>query len=193
MIVILKPYYKIPEMTIEIPILETNRLLLRNFKIDDAEEIYNYLKDPDISKFFPWETPKSVNDVINLLSFSKTKNKNNFGLDLAIVLKANKKVIGGCGFDKIDHAHKWGEIGYVISKEYWNQGIATEALKELILFGFKTMDLNRIEAVCITDNKASEKVMIKLGMKFDSNLRGRFYSKKNYYDAKMYYLLKKEK
>jgi [ribosomal protein S5]-alanine N-acetyltransferase len=80
-------------------------------------------------------------------------------------------LIGTIDFGAIDDKHKFVEIAYVLSEEYWNQGITTEAVKKLIDFGFKELGLVRIQARCFEENIGSQKVMEKSGMFFEGILR----------------------
>lgn len=172
--------------------LESERLILRRLTLYDAEDIFEYASDPQIDKYVPWEHNKSIDMTITFLKeeIAHYKEMNTFAFGLEH--KENHKIIGIVNVGRWDKECDWIEIGYTISREYWNQGITTEASKTLIEFIFKEMEVNRIEAVCIVDNKASERVMQKLGMTYEGILRKRLFSNGNYYDAKMYSILKNE-
>jgi ribosomal-protein-alanine N-acetyltransferase len=109
-----------------------------------------------------------------------------------IVYKENNKVIGTGGYHLWVKEHGKAEIGYAISARYWNKGVMTEALKEIIKFGFEKMNLNRAEARVYVENTASERVMQKCGMKYEGILRESWFVKGIFQDIKMYSVLKSE-
>jgi ribosomal-protein-alanine N-acetyltransferase len=112
--------------------------------------------------------------------------------DWGVVYKRDNKFIGTCGYGWWSPAHARAEIGYALSRKFWNRGLMTEALREVIKFGFEIMRLNRIEARCFLTNHASEKVMQKVGMKFEGIQREGLFAKGEYQDLKVYSLLRKE-
>ena len=80
-------------------------------------------------------------------------------------------MIGTCGVTALNEACFSGEVGYVINPQYSNMGIATEAVKRVLEFGFEVLGLRRIEAHYMPENKASRRVMEKCGMTFEGILR----------------------
>ena len=81
-------------------------------------------------------------------------------------------MIGTCGFTRFDYSNNSAEIGYVINPEFRGRGIAGEAARRVIRFGFDELGLNRIEAKYMDGNVASRKVMEKIGMKYEGTMRG---------------------
>lgn len=79
-------------------------------------------------------------------------------------------MIGTCGFTRIDCKNQCGEAGYVLNKNYWGQGLATEALSEIIRFAFEVLKLERLESRYMEENTASRRVMEKAGMTFEGFL-----------------------
>jgi ribosomal-protein-alanine N-acetyltransferase len=91
--------------------------------------------------------------------------------DWAIVLKSSGRMIGTCGFTAFDCPHDAAEIGYVLNPDYRGQGIAPEAVRAVLAFGFDKLALHRIEARFIEGNEASLRVMEKVGMRFEGYRR----------------------
>jgi ribosomal-protein-alanine N-acetyltransferase len=91
--------------------------------------------------------------------------------DWALVLKSSGRMIGTCGFTAIDAQNECAEIGYVLSPTVWGKGIATEAVRTVLAFGFDRLLLQRIEARFIRGNEASLRVMQKVGMTFEGYRR----------------------
>ena len=177
----------------EIPTLETERLVLRRLCLDDAQDMFDYASDPEVARYVPWDYHTSIEDSIDYLRSVEEKYESGETLDWGIVYKQNSRLIGSCGYPVWNKRNHWAEVGYVVSREYWNKGIVSEALKEIVTFGFENMDLNLIYASCMVENLASERVMLKMGMKFEGILRERLLVEGAYHDVKIYSLLREER
>lgn len=172
--------------------LETERLRLRKLMLRDANDIFEYAGNPEVSRFVTWDVHRAVADSISFIRASLTQyDENNCG-PWGIVFKENNKLIGTISFMGWNHLQNNAEIGYAMSSDYWNKGIMTEAMKVSLTFGFNKMNLHRIQARCLTDNFASEKVMQKCGMKFEGILREAIIKDGNYHDLKVYSILRNE-
>ena len=90
----------------------------------------------------------------------------------------------------VSHEYSSAEVGYSLSREYWNQGIMTEALRRVISFGFQELRLNRIEAQHEVDNPASGRVMVHAGMQYEGTLRQRVKNKGRFVDVALYAILR---
>jgi [ribosomal protein S5]-alanine N-acetyltransferase len=175
-----------------IPILTTKRLTLRDIKLDDANDIYYYASNYDVSKFMVWNRHKSIEDTFNFINLTIENYTNESYFDWAIVLKENNKVIGTCGFPNYRNKIHYTDIGYVISKDYWNRGITTEAVNKIIEFAFKELNVIRIQAMCQIENLSSENLMKKIGMSCEGILKKYLLKNDKYYDMKLYAILKEE-
>ena len=145
----------------DIPTLKTERLILRKLKKSDLDDVFEYSSDEEVPHFLLWESHKSkavtkayINRVIKWY-------KSGQFYDWAI--EFNGKMIGLCGFSKIDILNDTAEVGYVLNRKFWGQGIATEAVKAVVNFGFRTLSLLRIEAQYVEDNIRSKRVLEKCG------------------------------
>ena len=174
------------------PILETERLILRKLTMRDAQDIYNYGRDPLVAKHVLWDAYTSVYDARGYLRFMLRKYRMGEPASWGIEWKATRQIIGTIGFMWIQHDNSSAEVGYSLSRVFWNQGIMTEALQELIRYGFRSLNLNRIEAQHETDNPASGAVMRKCGMTKEGTLRQRLFNKGKYVDVDIYSILRKE-
>ena len=176
-----------------IPVLETERLLLRKIELDDVDDLFEIFSDPQITDSMTWEVNQTKEDTLNKFIKVVTKrHEEGQSVDWAIVLKENGKVIGNCAFIDWSNRHSKAEIGYVMNKAYWGKGLATEALNELIRFGFDVIGLNRIEGGCDIDNFGSEKVMLKVGMQYEGTLRKNEFIKGEFRDTKVFAMLKED-
>jgi [ribosomal protein S5]-alanine N-acetyltransferase len=174
------------------PVLETPRLLLRPMTPDDAPEMFAYASDPEVTRYVVWDTHRTPEDSRAFLEATAERYAAGDGLDWGIVHRADGRFIGTCGFVEHSPEHARAEAGFVVSKGYWGRGLAPEALGAMIRFGFEEMGLNRVEARCVAENRASARVMEKAGMAFEGTLRERELVKGAYRDMKVYSALRRE-
>lgn len=178
---------------IALPSFETNRLILRKININDLDDIYEFSSDPKVAHHMTWEVNKTKEETLhNFVSIVIEKYKTGQSADWAIVHKESNKVIGTCSFVDWSNNNQKAEIGYVLNRNYWGQGLVSEAIKEVIKFGFEILELNRIEGGCDTDNIGSEKVMLKAGFKYEGTLRKNEYIKGEFRDTKVYSIIKED-
>lgn len=172
--------------------IETHRLILRKLTLNDAKDMFEYASDPEVAKYVTWNYHKSIEDSISFLKSVIQKYEKKGVSEWGIVYKENNKLIGTCGYVWWLPAHARAEIGYALSRMYWNKGLMTEAVKEVIKFGFEKMALNRIEARCKMENIASQRVLEKLGFVFEGVMRSVIFAKGIYHDLKIYSILRQE-
>lgn len=176
-----------------LPQLQTERLVLRRLTMNDAPDIFEYASDEDVARYVGWEQHKTIDDSIQFLNrvvptYEDPANKE---WTWGVMLKENGKLIGACGiWGKPQHAR--AEVGYVIGRAYWGQGLVPEAVREILRFGFEELKLNRIEAMCHPNNLASARVMEKSGMSYEGTLREHAFMKGSYWDWKVYAILRRE-
>ena len=171
------------------PTLESDRIVLRRITKDDADDMFAYGCDQDVSRFTTWDFHRTIEDTLKYINFVLTKYENNEPTDWGIVDKKDGKLVGTVGFVYVNSNHFRAEIGYVLSKKYWGQGIMTEAVQEIIGFGFQKLSLNRIEARAEVRNIGSWRVMEKVNMKFEGILRQHLFAKGEFRDLKLYSIL----
>ena len=146
--------------------LESKRIYLRPYNIQDLEAVHEYASIPEVSKYQEWG-PNTIDDTKNYLNLciEKSNHQPAYDFEFAICLKENNKLIGGCRIWRITEQSSVLELGYIINPKYQKQGLALEAAKLLIDFGFNELHASVIYATCDTKNIPSYKVMEKLGMK----------------------------
>ena len=170
--------------------IETERLILRRFTIDDAENMYhNWANDIEVTKYLTWEYHKSITWSKNILeSWIKNYSKNDFYL-WAIILKEINEPIGSISSVHQADDIKMVHIGYCIGKKWWNKGITSEALNVLKKYFFEEVGVNRIESRHDSNNPNSGKVMIKCGMKYEGLRRQADYNNQGICDSVDYGIL----
>lgn len=174
------------------PALETERLILRKLEIADAKDVFEYARNPEVTKYMTWETHKSIEDAEGFINWTLERYKKDEAGEWGIELKETGRIIGAMGFVQLDLQNSCGVLGYALSKDYWGKGIMTEAVRRLIRFCFEEMKLNRIEAIHASENEASGRVMQKAGMSFEGLLRQKMYAKGRFWDVKQYAILKED-
>ena len=156
--------------------LETNRLILRKFKIEDANCMYNnWACNPNVSKYVTWEPHKDVSETKALLEEWIKKYNDIDTYKWVAEIKDTKEIIGS--IDVVSKKFlKFGacEIGYCYGEKYWNKGYATECLIAVMKYLFDECDAYVINAKHLSENPASGKVMQKCGMKYEGTLRARY-------------------
>ncbi len=175
-----------------IPTLETPRLLFRAVKRSDLYDIYEYSSDPNTSEFLLWEPHKNLDYTREFIELVISKYKSGDYNDWALVYKETGKMIGTCGFTRIDEENNIVEIGYVINPKFWGMGIATEAAEKIIEFAFEELKVNRIEAKFMFGNDASLAVMKNVGMKFEGYQREAMFVKGKFKTIGVSSILKRE-
>ncbi|MBM7586472.1 ribosomal-protein-alanine N-acetyltransferase [Bacillus pakistanensis] len=170
----------------DVPKIETERLILRKITLDDAEDMFIYASNEEVTRYVTWITHSSLSDTIKFINAFLPQYDAPWGIEF----KENGRFIGTVHFVWWQPEHNSAEIGYVLSKEYWGKGLITEAARAIITFGFESMDLIRIQARCFLENKGSERVMEKLGMSFEGISRKVMYVKGEHKDLKVYSILK---
>lgn len=153
--------------------IETERLILRRFTVDDAEAAFNNWTSSDkVTKFLRWETHKDISVTREYIKFLLDNYKKIDTYDWIIVLKALGEPIGSIGCSgRVKEEIGAVEIGYCIGEKWWRQGCTSEALAAVIRFFFEEVGANRIYSQHNVNNPNSGKVMLKCGMKYEGTLR----------------------
>jgi ribosomal-protein-alanine N-acetyltransferase len=183
---------KIEDVFSDLPQLETERLILRKITSHDAQDMFEYASDPEVSKHTTWEAHHTIDTTNKVLQAYIQRYEKHEVCEWGIVYKDNQKFIGTCGYGVWIPPHQRAEIAYGLSRHYWGKGLMTEAIHEVLRFGFATMDLNRVEARCFVENIGSERVMQKVGMNLEGTLRQQMYAKGKYRDLKLYAILRED-
>ncbi len=163
-----------------IPVLTTERLVLRRMKAIDAADMFEYAKLPEVTRFLTWRPHPNVSYTKQYLEYLGSRYAVGDFYDWSVTLKDSGKMIGTCGFTHFDLPNNSAEIGYVLNPVYHGKGYATEAAHAVIRFGFEQLRLHRIEARLMIGNDASYRVMQKLGMKKEGTFRESYFVNGSY-------------
>ena len=174
------------------PDLETDRLILRKLTMHDAEDIYAYSKDPEVARDVLCDAHRSIGESRAYLRYMIRRYRMTEPASWGIELKETGAVIGTIGFMWIQDDNRAAEVGYSLARAQWGRGIMTEALEAVIEYGFRTLKLNRIEAIHELTNPASGAVMRKCGMVHEGTMREKLFNKGKYVDVDLYAILRKD-
>jgi len=178
------------EIFAQLPSLKTPRLTLRAARMSDAQDMYDYSRDPEVARHVLWDAHTSIHQTRGYLRYILRQYRSGQPSTFVIELTAERRVIGTIGLMWIQKENRAAEVGYSLSRRYWNQGLMTEALGAVLQFCFDTMRLNRVEAQHETDNPASGAVMRHAGMRHEGTLRQRVYNKNRFVDVELYAILR---
>lgn len=173
------------------PNLETERLYLRRVVKEDVNEIFALRSNKETMKYIPRPLVKTEEDALAHITMIDEKIENNEGINWAITLKNDSKLIGLIGHYRIKPEHFRAEIGYMLLPEYHGKGIITEAIKETVKYGFEIMKLHSIEAVIDPENLASESVLQKSGFIKEAHFKENEYYEGRFLDSVIYSILNK--
>ena len=173
------------------PNLETERLILRRVNATDIKQIFALRSNPETMKYIPRPLLKTTEDAMEHIAMINTKIETNEGINWAITLKGNPKLIGVIGHYRIKPEHYRAEIGYMLLPEYHGKGIVSEAVKEAVNYGFSVMKLHSIEAILDPENHGSAKVLEKNGFVKEAHLKENEFFEGRFLDTVIYSILNK--
>ena len=145
-------------------IIETKRLILREFNINDFEAVFEFNSRVEVHKYTGYEIIKSIERAKEIISNIWLNDYKNYGYGRwAVIYKPENKIIGFAGLKYLPEINET-DIGYRFLPEYWGKGIATEVSKKIINYGFDQLKLNRIIGITMPENIGSCKVLEKIGL-----------------------------
>lgn len=152
------------------PTLTTERLVLREVDPADARDLLIFRGDPEVQRF----NSRPMTDISESLTLIDTMRKwylAQKAIHWGVTLKAEQRVIGLLSLHGLNRFHQRGGIGYDLAREFWGQGIASEAVRAMVQFAFEQLALNRLEAETISDNYRSVVLLERLGFKLEGTRR----------------------
>ncbi len=176
----------IEQQRISMPTLETERLTLRAFQLEDASEFERLIAPKEVTDgtlSFPHPVPTGWG--LERINRMTERLESGDHVEFAIVARETSTLIGGIGLD-VNARHKRGHLGYWLGVDYWAKGYATEAASAVLDYGFQTLELHRIEAGHYPCNPASGRMLEKIGMQFEGVMRGDLLKGDQFEDTVMY-------
>ena len=175
-----------------LPTLNTERLLLCKITPEHSADMYEYSSDPDVTKYLTWSPHSSVKETERYINLLQKKYSDGTFNDWGLICKETGKFIGTCGYTSFDKPKNIGEIGYVLAKDFWGKGLAVEAVKTVMDFGFKNFGLDGYFAKHMEGNDASGRVMQKCGMTFEGMYKRSMFIKGEFKNIVVYNISKNQ-
>ncbi len=152
------------------PVIEGDRIRLRILRESDAEAMWRIARDPIVTQYLPWEPMATPQAILPFIRDQEARRKRGDALCFAVLSKETDALIGSTDLvDMRRYLQTGAEIGYLLAKEHWGQGIMTEAASLTLRYAFNTLHLTRLVAFADVENRASRRVLEKLGMAQEGN------------------------
>jgi ribosomal-protein-alanine N-acetyltransferase len=173
------------------PVIETERLVLRQVRMEDLYDLFLMRSNPVVMKYVGRPRPKTEADILPLLE--RIKEANDEAILWALTEKGEDKLFGTICYWNIDKPNSRAELGYMMMPEYYGRGIMDEALKAVVEYGFKSMELHSVVAFTSPHNQPSIKLLERNGFLREGYFREDFFFEGKYLDTAVYSLLTTEK
>lgn len=171
--------------------IHTERLMLRDFHQTDLQAVHEYAVDPEVVKYMPFG-PNTIEDSQSFIdrAINRRMEDPRRDFELAIVLKSEDKLIGGCRIHKASKTE--AHLGYILNRGYWGNEYATEAAMAMVEFAFSELGVHRVYSNCHPDNVGSIRVLEKVGMTLEGRRREYMMFHGEYSDTLLYSILEQE-
>ena len=147
-------------------ILETERLILREWTLGDADALFQILRNAEVTRYLGDGQPYTeVEQARAWLVRTTTSRRAGRHGRWAVVEKASGKIIGSCGFAQL-YGGPEIDFGYVVARPFWGRGYATEAASACLRYGFEKLKLAEVAAVVTPEHRASRRVLEKIGFAY---------------------------
>jgi RimJ/RimL family protein N-acetyltransferase len=175
------------------PFLQTARLSFRDFTVDDYDNVHAYGSDPEVTRYtaFGPNTPEQTKAFLQLVS-GESAQAERANYNFALIHKQTNELIGSCGLMRTDMNGPQYSLGYVLHKDWWRQGLVSEATAELMKFGFGELRGHRLWAHVFRGNTGSEKVLQKLGFRHEGCTLQSFFIRNAWFDLQTFAMLRSE-
>lgn len=165
--------------------LKTERLVLRKFRKEDANEIFLGFVNQDEFLYYANKEKRTLEEEIKSLENIDEKYENDEYYNWLIILKETQEIIGSINL-RVENKNESVEFNYVIDNRFVNKGYMTEALKEVKWFAFEVMSVNRFQGGCVVENIKSKRVMEKCDMECEGILKSYIKLQDGYHDMYMF-------
>lgn len=176
----------------DLHLLETERLILRPFQMEDAKHIFEIRSNEYVMKFMDSSFHGSIEDSEKFVADNIKNQEEGNGFFWAIINKESGEFMGDFSIWNVDQKNNRGQIGYSLKKQYWKLGFMTEAMKEILLYGFKELGLHSYEANINPMNEGSRKCLEKIGFNKEAYFRENYFFEGKYLDSEIYCLIKSD-
>lgn len=174
------------------PRLETERLVLREIVPADAEDLFHIFSDEETMRYWSCLPYTSVDQAHRLIEGLAKVRLAGAGINWAITLRGDERLIGKCGYNEWSKAHRRGDVSYIVAREKRGMGVVSEALGAMLDYGFDHMNLHSVEAGVTPGNEASTRMLQRLGFRLEGHLRENFLTDRGFVDSLIYSILRSD-
>jgi ribosomal-protein-alanine N-acetyltransferase len=164
--------------------------VLRRITNNDLEDMFVLRSNKEAMTYIGRPIPVVMDETARLIQKMEENIDSNTGIVWGVALKGESRVIGSIGYHRIEPENYRAEIGYMLLPEFWSKGIMSEALKEIIHYGFEMMNLHSIQANINPENANSRKILLKFDFVKEAYFKESFYFDGKFFDSEIYSLLK---
>ena len=165
------------------PVLTTERLVLRDLRPSDAEQVLAMRSDPEVMRHVNRPLAHTIDDALALIELINSRGAAGESVHWAITVKGEEAFMGLIGFWRIVKEHHYAELGYTIAREHWWKGHATEAIASTLDYGFGTLGFHRVEAITRPQNTASIRALENNGFKLEGHFKEDIRWNDEYHDS----------
>jgi ribosomal-protein-alanine N-acetyltransferase len=175
------------------PTLSTPRLILRPFVEADAAPLFEYARNPNVTRFTLWDAHRNEDETLGFVrDYALLRYREGMAEPYAITLTTDPTPIGSCGCFWASYSHRTLELGYWVGEPFWGRGIAVEACRAVMGYALREFAPERLQARVIAGNVASTRVLDKLGFQYEGTLRASLVRREKSEDVLFYSLLRQE-
>ena len=175
-----------------LPILRTERLILRKMTRDDLLDINEYASDERLSRFLRWTPHLNLQETKGYIEFMQKRYRKGLHAEWAVALASTGKVIGTCGFSAVDLANETCELGYVLSNAYRKKGYMSEAFCEVLKIAFEVLQAHRVTLQILEGNDDSVRFAERIGFRLEGTAKKALMIKGEYCTVLHYAMLREE-
>jgi ribosomal-protein-alanine N-acetyltransferase len=173
-----------------LPILSTERLVLREVRKTDAAFIFSMRSNPEVMKYVDKPLMQDISEAEEFVDRVASALEQNTGITWAVALSENEQMIGTLGFWRIDHFNHRAEVGYTLQPEFQGQGLMQEAFRKMLDYGFETCQFHSVEGNVNPANDQSIRLLEKNGFVREALFRENYYFDGKFLDSAIYSLLR---
>jgi len=174
--------------------IETARLTLRPFDVGDFDDLYAYQSRPDVARYLTWEARDraQARQALEEQCAETTLGAEGKWLTFAVVWREANRVVGETGLKWLSREHRQGETGFVFNPDYHGRGLAAEAAEAMLALGFGSLGWHRIIGSCDPRNRASARLMERIGMRKEAHFAHSLFLKGEWVDELVFAILDQE-
>lgn len=149
------------------PTLTTDRLILREVVAEDADDLLGFRGDAEVQKYNLMPM-RDTREALGLVRTMQGWYVSHYAIQWGITLRGEDRVLGLCGLHDWSRVRRRASLGYDLVRSHWGQGIASEAVRAVLRFGFEELDLDHIRALTVVENARSIRLLERLGFQLDT-------------------------